>query len=92
MVLLLHIKTGEKIILSLHDSLQSSWTFTISDSGFLQRLPGGDVPQSAQAVYQAQNPGEVMITAYGEPACRKGNPPCKLLTRNIQIPVIIAQA
>ena len=73
---------GERFVLLLGQYTGTDWQVQLSDPSILQRV-GSD----GQGVYQAAAPGETQLTAIGDPACRRAQPPCAAPSRLLQFVV-----
>lgn len=73
MVFTLH--PGESFLLDLGN--QFDWTVNIDDPNVLSRVKNVLVIVGAQGIYTADNPGQAILTALGDPLCRRSTPPCE---------------
>ena len=76
----LHV--GDQFVLLLGQYTGTDWQVQLSDPSVLQR-----VGSNGQGVYQAATQGEAELNAIGEPACRRGQPPCGAPSRLVRFSV-----
>ena len=85
-IFLLH--PGESFLLNLGmDTFD--WTVTIDDQNILSMKRGVMVIRGAQGIYQADNPGQAVLSAVGDPLCRNSTPQCMSPSVLFTITVIV---
>ncbi len=81
------LHTGERFLLSLGEGYD--WTVTPGDQAIVTRVVNVLTIRGSQGLYEARNPGRTTLTAIGDPACRKAQPPCALPSRVFRIEVAV---
>jgi len=69
------LQVNETFLLKLGESYD--WNITIDDQTIVSRVVNVLVVKGAQGIYRAHKPGSAMLTAAGDPICRKTTPPCQ---------------
>ena len=77
---------GESFLLNLGDTF--SWRVSIDNQNVLAMEKGILVVQGAQGIYQANNPGQAILTAIGKAVCQP-NTMCMALAVLFKITVIV---
>lgn len=70
------LKMGQNLLLKLEDSFE--WNVEIDNQKVLSRVMNIMVVKGAQGVYETHSPGNVKLTAVGDPSCLHSDPPCKI--------------
>jgi hypothetical protein len=70
----LGFQVGQNFLLFL--GINDNWSATVADPAVVDRIPDVFVIRGAQGLYQARQPGHTTLTAAGDPACRRAQPPC----------------
>jgi hypothetical protein len=78
---------GESFLLELGNML--IWTVEIDNTEVLSRVKNLAVIVGAQGVYVANRLGQATLSAVGDPACRKSNPPCMAPSMIFRIVVVV---
>jgi len=71
----LQLSVGEAFELKLGSGMD--WSIQITDPQIVARMPG-DTTDDSQGVYQALARGGTVLTATGDPTCRKSQPACMM--------------
>lgn len=79
---------GENFLLNLGAEI-FDWTVQIDIQNVLDRVKNIMVIRGAQGVYEANNPGQAVLTAIGDPFCRKSTPACMAPSIMFKITVIV---
>ncbi|VVB93424.1 Uncharacterised protein [uncultured archaeon] len=82
------LKTNETFLLQLGEEYE--WNITIDDQTVLSRVVGVLVVRGAQGIYKAHTPGRAILTAVGDPICRKSIPPCAAPSREFRLNVVVS--
>ena len=69
------LQVNETFLLKLGEFYD--WNITIDDQTIVSRVVNVLVVKGAQGIYRAHKPGSAMLTATGDPICRKTTPPCQ---------------
>jgi hypothetical protein len=80
--------SGENFLLNLGADI-FDWTVQIDNQNVLDRVKNIMVMRGAQGVYEANSPGQAVLTASGDPFCRKSTPACMAPSMLFQITVIV---
>ena len=82
------LHTGDSFLLILGiDTFD--WTVDIDNQNVLSRVKGVMVIRGAQGIYEANSPGQALITATGNPLCRNSVPACEMPSIMFRITVIV---
>jgi len=65
------------------------WTVDIDNQNILSRVKNVMVIRGAQGIYAANNPGQAILTAVGDPLCRNSVPVCAAPSLLFKIIVIV---
>ena len=79
------LQIGERFLLQLGEDYD--WTVTVADPTILSRVGNVLVVRGAQGLYEAHEPGSTTLTASGDPACRRLQPPCARPSRLFEVSV-----
>ncbi len=79
---------GESFLLNLGTDA-FDWSVNIDNQDVLAMRKGVMVIQGAQGIYQANTPGQAVLTAVGTPVCRKTGQMCMALAILFKITVIV---
>jgi hypothetical protein len=79
---------GESFLLNLGIDV-FDWTVDIDNQNVLSRVKNVMVIRGAQGIYEANSPGQAVLTAIGNPFCRKSVPPCMAPSIQFKITVIV---
>ena len=79
---------GERFLLNLGIDVYD-WTVTINDQSVLSRVINVMVIRGAQGLYEAHQPGQVTLTADGDPFCRQAKPVCGMPSIAFKITLIV---
>ncbi len=79
---------GENFLLNLGSDI-FDWTVQIDNQNVLDRVKNIMVIRGAQGVYEANSPGQAVLTATGDPFCRKSNPACMAPSMMFRITVVV---
>ena len=77
---------GERFLLNLGNSIYE-WTVTVDNQAVLSRVVNITVIKGAQGVYEAHQPGQVILMATGDAPCRRSKPPCMLPSMMFQVTI-----
>ena len=83
---LIRVHLGERVELHLDGEPDVTWTVSVDDPAVLRQLS-----TAGQEVFEAAAPGAAMLTAEGEPACRRAAVPCGLPNRVFQVRVEVSR-
>jgi len=82
------VHPGESFLLNLGmDSYD--WTVNIDDQNVISREKNVMAIRGAQGVYQAASPGQAVLSAVGDPLCRKLKPACMAPSIMFTVTVIV---
>jgi carboxyl-terminal processing protease len=81
------LRVGDRFLLKLGE--EYDWTVSISDDSVLSRLINVTVVRAAQGIYETHRAGTATVSATGDPACRKTQPPCAAPSRLFQIQIAV---
>jgi hypothetical protein len=79
---------GESFLLNLGMDV-FNWTVEVDNQNVLSRLINVMVIRGAQGIYEANNPGQAVLTAVGDPFCRSSVPACGAPSMLFKITVIV---
>jgi len=79
---------GESFLLDLGTDM-FNWRVDIDDQSVLARLKNVTVIRGAQGIYEANNTGQAMMTAVGDPFCRDTLPACMSPSIIFKIAVVV---
>ncbi|MGI9145559.1 MAG: hypothetical protein ACR2IK_03255 [Chloroflexota bacterium] len=83
----LSLQTGQRALISLGDDFD--WIVQVEDASILSCVTGVTVVAGAQGLYQANRIGRTMLTASGDPICRKAQPACALPSRTMSASIVV---
>lgn len=83
----LQLQVGQRFLLDLGTGYD--WTVTVADTAIVSRVVNVLVVEGAQGIYEAKQPGRTILTATGDPPCRKAQPPCGAPSRLFKIDIVI---
>ena len=83
-----YLHPGESFLLNLGTDV-FEWTVDIDNQDVLSRVKNVMVIRGAQGIYQANNPGQAVLTAVGNPFCRNSVPACMAPSLLFKITVIV---
>ncbi len=83
-----YLHLGESFLLNLGTDV-FDWTVDIDNQTVLSRVKNVMVIRGAQGIYQANSPGQAVLTAVGNPFCRKSVPACAAPSLLFKITVIV---
>jgi hypothetical protein len=83
-----YLHPGESFLLNLGTDV-FDWTVDIDNQNVLSRVKNVMVIRGAQGIYQADNPGQAVLTAVGNPFCRNSVPPCMAPSLLFKITVVV---
>ncbi len=82
------LNPGESFLLNL--GMQAyDWTITIDNPNMLSRVKNIMVVRGAQGVYQADQPGQAVLSAVGDPLCRNSIPACMAPSLMFKVTIIV---
>jgi hypothetical protein len=79
---------GETFLLNLGTDI-FDWTVDIDNQNVLARVKNILVIRGAQGIYEANNPGQAVLTAVGNPFCRNSVPACAAPSMLFKISVLV---
>jgi ABC-type transport system substrate-binding protein len=79
---------GDSFLLNLGGNVYD-WTVTVDNQDVIALKMGVMVIRGAQGIFDALIPGTAILTATGDPLCRKSKPPCMMPTILFRITVIV---
>jgi len=79
------IAVGERFLLSL--GTDYDWGVTVADPSIVDRVRNITVVRGAQGVYVALASGTTVLSAVGDPPCRKTTPPCGAPSRGFGVTI-----
>ena len=82
------LQPGESFLLNLGMD-EFDWTVNIDNQNVLSRVKGVMVVRGAQGIYEANSLGQAVLTATGNPLCRKSVPACAMPSMLFRITVIV---
>ncbi len=65
------------------------WTVAIDNQSVLSRVIGVMVIRGAQGIFRANSPGRALLTATGDPLCRKSIPVCEMPSILFKVTVLV---
>lgn len=83
------IQVNETFLLKLGEGYD--WNITIDDQTIINRVVNVMVVRGAQGLYEAHKPGSVTLTAFGDPICRGGTPPCAAPSQRFILHIIVKE-
>ncbi len=83
----LQLQAGQRFLLALGTGFD--WTVTVGDPYVVSRVADVPVPEGAQGIYEAKQPGRTTLTAVGDPPCRKATPPCGAPSRLFRVEIVV---
>jgi hypothetical protein len=78
---------GQYALVNLGSELD--WTVHVHDETIVSRVAGITVVRGAQGIYQANRVGQTVLSATGDPACRKAQPACAQVSRTFTVTIIV---
>ncbi len=81
------LQVGQAFLLALDAAWD--WTVSVADPSVVNRLVNVLVVRGAQGIYVAKKAGRTILTAVGDPPCRKARPACALPSRVFRITVVV---
>jgi hypothetical protein len=81
------LQPGQRALVNLDAELD--WSIRVDDQTILSRVDGVTVAPGAQAIYQANRIGQTMLSATGDPACRKAQPACAQPSRSFTVTIVV---
>ena len=84
----LRLHPGDRFLLQLGEDYD--WNVTIDDQAVVSRVVGITVVRGAQGVYEARSTGTTMLTAVGDPPCRKAQPPCAIPSIRFAVTLVVS--
>jgi hypothetical protein len=82
------LQVDETFLLQLGEGYD--WNITIDDQTVISREVNVMVIRGAQGIYRAYKPGSAILTAVGDPPCRKSVPACGAPSRLFRLNVIVS--
>ncbi len=82
------LHSGETFLLDLGTNMYD-WTVDIDTQSVLSRVINIMVIRGAQGIYKAHNPGTAILTATGDPLCRKTIPICAMPSLLFKLTAIV---
>jgi hypothetical protein len=79
---------GDRFLLNLGIDFYD-WAVEIDNQNVLSRVKNVTVLHGAQGIYAANSPGQALLTATGDPFCRKSIPACEAPALLFRITVIV---
>ena len=65
------------------------WSVSVADRSVMDRMNTSAAIQGQQGFYSARKPGTTILSATGDPACRKSTPPCAAASVLVQVTVVV---
>ena len=81
-------QVGDSFLLNLGDGVYD-WTVTIDNQDVVALKVGVTVTKGAQGMFNALGAGTAMLTAVGDPLCRKSSPPCGMPTILFKVTMVV---
>ena len=81
------LQVGHRVLVNLGEEFD--WTVEIDDPSILSRVPNIAVVRGAQGVYEAHRAGQAVLTASGDPVCRKVQPACAQASRPFRVQIAV---
>jgi len=82
-----NIQAGDRVVVKLGTDL--NWTVDLDPTGILVPVPGvGTLVRGVQGIYQAVQPGTVVLTASGRPNC-SGDQVCPDFIQQVQVTIVV---
>src|SRR5207237_8712107 len=81
------LQPGQRGLLSRGSQL--GWSLHVDDETIVSPLAGATVVPGAQAIYQANRVGQTVLSATGDPACRKAQPACAQPSRTFKVTIVV---
>lgn len=82
------IAVGERFALKLGTDFD--WTVSIADQSVLTRVRNIMVVRGSQGVFEGVGTGKTMLSATGDPPCRKSTPPCAAPSILFQVQIAVS--
>lgn len=83
-----NLKVGDSFLLNLGIDVYE-WTVTVDNDNIMRMKMGVMVIKGAQGIYDALAPGTAVLSATGDPLCRKSKPACGAPSILFTITVIV---
>ncbi len=83
------LQVNETFLLYLGEGYD--WNVTVDNQTVLSRVVNVLVVRGAQGIYKAHKSGQAMLTAIGDPICRKEQPPCEAPSRQFRLYVVVTE-
>lgn len=84
------LQVNETFLLKLGE--EYDWNVTVDDQTVLSHVVNVPVIRGTQGIYGAHKPGRAILTAVGDPVCRKMTPPCAVPSRQFRLSVDVVGA
>jgi hypothetical protein len=78
---------GQHFLLALSESYD--WTISIDNQSVVSRVVNVLAIRGTQGLFEAHKPGRTILTAVGDPPCRKAQPACAAPSRLFRLNVIV---
>ena len=79
------LAVGDTFLLKLGEAFD--WDVSIDSPEVISRKIGVLVVRGAQGIFEAKKTGSAMLTATGDPVCRKSTPPCAAPSRAFRLKI-----
>ncbi len=83
----LTLAVGDRVLLHLGNEFD--WSVSVDKPSVVDRVRNITVVQGAQGVYEALAPGTAVLSATGDPPCRKVTPPCGAPSILFQVTLVV---
>jgi hypothetical protein len=81
------LRVGQRVQVSLGEDFD--WAVQVDDPSILSGVPNISVARGVQGVYEAHRSGQTLLTATGDPTCRKAQPPCEQPSRSFRVQIAV---
>jgi len=81
------LQPGQRVLVNLGGEFD--WSLHVDDETIASRVAGVNVGPVAQAIYQANRVGQTVLSATGDPACRKAQPACAQPSRTFKVTIVV---
>jgi hypothetical protein len=83
----LMLQVNQRVLVNLGEEFD--WSVQIDDPSIVSRLPNITVARGAQGVYEAHRVGQTVLSATGDPVCRRAQPACAAPSRSFRVQIVV---
>lgn len=84
----IQLQVGDRFLLDLGGGY--TWTVRTDDPAVVTRVVDAPMSSQVQAVYEAEQPGETVMTAEGRPNCPDPQQACPMLVRGFRVQLVVS--